>query len=223
MPRDNKIRLLSWEALRALVEYFRPTKVKRQNLINSRDSLAEFLDTRSSWVAQTSLYGYLRTRAGTRFPEMFEHPQLLGSINVAKWQMWLACLSDLAVFGGGLILHRTGANVEQVAGLMQQVVEQVLAKAGTPAEAGDQFNVQRELVCQRLAECDWSAVTDDDACFVKSPAALVYWAPVVDELKWRDDEIVRNSVRFRWQEVRRHLRAGLDGDALFSQVTALDA
>jgi hypothetical protein len=31
----------------------------------------------------------------------------------------------------------------------------------------------------------------------------VRWAPVKDELKLLDEEIVRNSVRFRWQAVRR--------------------
>ena len=32
-----------------------------------------------------------------------------------------------------------------------------------------------------------------------------------------DEEIVRNSVRFRWQEVRRELRATLDVDAVLRQ------
>jgi hypothetical protein len=55
---------------------------------------------------------------------------------------------------------------------------------------------------------------DGEMPFSRSPQALVRWAPVVDEFKLEDDEIVRNSVRFRWQEIRRELRRDLDADAL---------
>ena len=40
------------------------------------------------------------------------------------------------------------------------------------------------------------------------------WAPVKDELKELDEEIVRNSVRFRWQEVRRDFARHVDYRAL---------
>ena len=32
-----------------------------------------------------------------------------------------------------------------------------------------------------------------------------------------DEEIVRNSVRFKWQEIRRELRAKLDADAVLAR------
>ena len=37
-----------------------------------------------------------------------------------------------------------------------------------------------------------------------------------DELKQYDAEIVRGSVRFRWQEVRRDLRRDLDAEAVLA-------
>jgi hypothetical protein len=66
----------------------------------------------------------------------------------------------------------------------------------------------------RLEGTDWSAVTDDEGPFCESPGALVEWAPIVDELKQYDAEIVKNSVRFRWQEIRRDLRRDLDVEAV---------
>lgn len=69
-------------------------------------ALGAFLHSRASHVAQTSLYGYMKTRAGTRFPALFENSAILASINIAKWQVWLACLSDLAVYSGVLIRLR---------------------------------------------------------------------------------------------------------------------
>jgi hypothetical protein len=54
---------------------------------------------------------------------------------------------------------------------------------------------------------------------VESPPALVKWAPIIDELKRLDEAIVRNSVRFRWQEVRRDLRRDLDPAAVMASAS----
>ena len=65
-----------------------------------------------------------------------------------------------------------------------------------------------------MARTNWLAVDKDEAAFTESPAGLVRWAPVMDELKELDEEIVRNSIRFRWQEVRRELARHLDSGKL---------
>jgi len=186
-----------------------PQRGRRLPIVDS-ESLRHFLETRSSHVAQTSLYGYVRTRAGTRYPELFENDEFIESINIAKWQLWLACLSDLAVYAGGLIQHRTDESPAAVGALVSSVVEEVLAAAGVPPDAGDAFETGADSVRNRLVGIDWVEVTDDEEPFSESPAALAKWAPIVDELKQYDTEIVRNSVRFRWQEVRRDLRRDLN-------------
>lgn len=177
--------------------------------LDTPGALGEFLDSRAGHVAQTTLYGYLKTRAGTRFPELFEDPAMLASINIAKWHLWLACLSDVAVYSGVLMRRRTGLPVEAVREMLGQVVARTLDECGAGQEAGDGFAAAAGRVRGRIAHCDLDALLDDDSAFTESPRALLYWAPVVDELKRRDAEIVRNSVRFRWQEVRRDLRRRL--------------
>ena len=90
----------------------------------------------------------------------------------------------------------------------------ILAETGTPADAGPAFADSARQVLERLSACDWAAVTDDAGAFTESPPALVRWAPIVDELKQFDEPIVLNSVRFRWQEVRRDFRQALDAGAV---------
>src|SRR5690606_14611445 len=75
----------------------------RQKPVTSLADLANFIDSRASFVAQASLYGYLRTRAGQRYPQLFENASFITAINIAKWQIWLACVSDLSVYAGGLL------------------------------------------------------------------------------------------------------------------------
>jgi len=226
MASPQYTRLLSAAFWKSLLGYIGINRGRRAEPITCTEHLAYFLRTRASHVAQTSLYGYLRTRAGTRFPELFLNAAFAASTDIAKWQVWLACLSDLSIYAGGLLIRRTQCASAAVGQLMQETVEAVLRETGTPAEAGNEFGPHADHMRQRLATCDWSALADDESCFSESPTALVRWAPVVEELKQLDEEIVRNSVRFRWQEVRQDLRRLLDAKAVLEMertddVTAL--
>ena len=101
-----------------------------------------------------------------------------------------------------------------IAELVPQAVQQLLDETGEPEEAGKDFVASREKIVQRIATCDWKLERDDDTVFSQSPEALFYWSPIADELKQRDEIIVKNSIRFRWIEVRRSLRKLLDCETL---------
>ncbi len=189
---------------------------RRAEPIHDIGALRAFLRTRASHVAQMTLYGYLRTRAGTRFPELFENDTFAVSMNIAKWHVWLACLSDLAVHVGGQLRRSGCASAEEVGVLMRRLVDELLQETATPSDAGPEFPAHAQRVRARLALCDWNAPLEDGAAFAESPDAVVYWAPIVDDLKALDAEIVRNSVRYRWHEVRRDLSHNLDPAAVFA-------
>ena len=199
-----------WSGLR---DYF-GARHRRNEAVTDRATLQHFLETRASYVAQTSLYGYLRTRAGMIYPQLFDDDAFVGAINIAKWQLWLACLSDLSIYAGGLLTRGSPTASAKVGALLQEVVTAILNDTGIPADAGAEFAAFAGQVQARLTACDWARVTDDEKTFSESPTALVRWAPVVENLKELDEEIVKNSVRFRWQEIRRELRRQLDPEAV---------
>jgi hypothetical protein len=149
-----------------------------------------------------------------RYPELFTDDPFVASINIAKWHVWLDCLSDIAVYAGSRLAQRAPRELPRVAQMMAATVDGILERTGSPAEAGGEFAAHAERVRHRVARTDWLAVGPDAAAFTESPAGLVRWAPVMDELKQLDEEIVLNSVRFRWQEVRREFAALLDHEAL---------
>lgn len=201
---------------RTLHDYLIAGLRRRPEPVNDPAALSKFLETRASYIAQTSLYGYLRTRAGMRYPELFDDDVFVVSINGAKWHMWLACLSDLAVYAGGMLRRRAPGSPVDVGPFIQGIVDAILEETGIPHDADKEFAEHAQRVRARLALCDWTQVTDDEGPFSESPAALVRYAPIVEELKQLDDEVVRNSVRFHWQEIRRDLRANLDADAVLA-------
>ncbi len=202
-----------WQSLRT---YFRRSRVSRRAPVVDRDGLADFINTRASHVAQTSLYGYLRTRAGSRYPELFADDYFMVSVNIAKWQVWVACVSDLAVFAGGLVKQRSDASDDAICDLITYAVHVIFAETGEQEEAGDGFAGSKDKLLARLRDTDWSSIEDGEQAFTESPDALVEWSPIINELKELDSEIVRNSVRYRWTEIRRDLRQVLDARAVLA-------
>ncbi len=207
--------LVSAKSWHTLGRYMGFGNQKSNAIITSPDTLAQFINGRASHVTQTSLYGYLKTRAGTRFPELFKNPDILTSINIAKWNIWLACVSDLCIFTG-LLIHQSGRVLPaEIDLLMPSILDRILGETEFSPEADESMQTAMENARQRVSSWDWTLEYDDDSIFSQSPEALYYWSPIADELKTRDEEIVRNSIRFRWIEVRRSVREKLDIESIF--------
>ena len=90
--RDFKIYLF------ALFKAFIPKKK-----IKSLDDLEEFIQSKSAWVTQVTLYGYLKTRMGTRYVLHFENDEFMSSVNLAKWNIYSVALQDLTLYTLSLI------------------------------------------------------------------------------------------------------------------------
>ena len=77
----------------ALFKAFIPKK-KLSNL----DELENFIQSKSAWVTQVTLYGYLKTRMGTRYVLHFENDKFMGSVNLAKWNIYAVLFKILTFF-----------------------------------------------------------------------------------------------------------------------------
>ena len=49
-------------------------------------------------------------------------------------------------------------------------------------------------------------IADGPTAFQHSSDAVFEWAPIADQIKSKDEEIIRNSVHLRWIGVRRDLK-----------------
>ena len=66
--------------------------------IKTLDELKNFIQERSAHVTQTTLYGYIKTRIGSRYAMMFEDETFSKSINIAKWNIYMSALSDCTLY-----------------------------------------------------------------------------------------------------------------------------
>ena len=92
-----KLRDLKLEYLKEyVVPIFNFLKPKKK--ITNIPELKDFIQRKSAWVSQETLYGYLKTRMGAKYVLMFEDEIFLGSINNAKWNIYMVALQDLTFY-----------------------------------------------------------------------------------------------------------------------------
>ena len=86
--------------LKDMRDYIFPIKkiTNKFRNINSKKDLRDFIQERSAHVTQTTLYGYIKTRIGSRYAMMFEDAVFLKSINLAKWNIYMAALTDCTFY-----------------------------------------------------------------------------------------------------------------------------
>ena len=173
----------------------------RQNRIEELESLCSFVSSRSSYVAQVSLYGYLKARAGTRYVSLIKDPLFASSMKTARDRIFFACLMDLTLHVLKTIQARKKQDFHISDTLARQLFSQTLVTI--PEEVFE--SLKREKVIlefeKRLMRNDWSGTDDTKETFSGSRSALLEWAPVVEEFKIQDEEIVSNSIHFKWLRV----------------------
>ncbi len=197
-------------ALRALRFWHRDPPV-----LNIED-LRRFAETRSKFVSQITLFGYIKTRAGTRYTSLFEDDLYAQSINIAKWEIYLACLGDLSVYSAAKVVLPASSPSEETCALAIHIFETSLHTEELPKEKPHGFDDEIKAFHSRVRLTDWPTISQGENSFASSLTALVEWAPIADELKARDADIVRNSMRFRWKTVRDQLDTLLQSDAVIT-------
>jgi len=189
--------------------------------ISTLGELVEFTQTRSAYVAQTSLYGYLKTRMGIRYPKAFEDDVMSASIDLAKWRVFCACVSDLSIFVAATIAGPGGLDKRATKSLASHCFTLVITE--TFADS-DYSHLVKEVVLDfknRIKNVAWDKMAELDNAFQLSPEDLVKYAPVIDDYRERDREIVMNSIRFRWRDIREQFRRRFEASALAEEWRAV--
>ncbi|MGI9465257.1 MAG: hypothetical protein ACR2OM_15040, partial [Aestuariivirgaceae bacterium] len=161
-----------------------------------------------------SLYGYLKTRMGTRFRQVFEDDAFLPSINNAKWRTYGACLSDLAIFVAATSGAENRLANAEIEALARHCFDKAIEQTFNDADAEQVRPGSVASFQQRIAQVHWANAAIRENAFTVSPEELIASAPIADHLKQEDRDIVTNSIRFRWRDIREQLRKRLDADAI---------
>ena len=189
--RDFKIYLF------ALFKAFIPKKK-----IDNFDTLEDFIQTKSAWVTQVTLYGYLKTRMGTRYVLHFENDVFMSSVNLAKWNIYAVALQDLTFFTFSYLKKNFQYNgVEKAKEIFLKILDDEISNK-MPLDIID--NAKKSFD-ERLKNINWDLYYDD-LPFNPSALSLYKWAPIAEDLKTLDRKIVLNSVILKWDIVKKEFK-----------------
>ena len=183
-----------------LKEYFSPLLkyFKKNKKIENYFDLKEFIQKKSAWVSQVTLYGYLKTRMGAKYVLMFEDEVFLRSINKAKWNIYVVALQDLTFYTISYLKNERNLNdTEKSKEIYFNILDEEL-KNEIPSEIYEK--AKREF-SQRYEKINWIEY-HQSLPFNTSSLSLYQWSPIADELKTLDKKIVLNSMILKWDNVR---------------------
>ena len=164
--------------------------------INSKKDLKNFIQERSAHVTQTTLYGYIKTRIGTRYALMFEDEVFSKSINLAKWNIYMAALSDCTLYVFSYLINKKNLKQNDALEIFMEIIENE-KNNGLDLKLFEDTKIEFN---QRLKEIDWKIYHQNNP-FKNSGLALYKWSPIADNLKILDKEIVLNSIKLKWNLV----------------------
>ena len=177
----------------AMLKAFLPKK-KIKNL----DDLENFIQTKSAWVTQVTLYSYLKTRMGTRYVLHFDNDEFMSSVNLAKWNIYSIALQDLTFFTFSYL--KVNLNYQDI-NQAKEIYLKILDDETSNKMPLDIIEEAKKSFNERFHNLNWE-IYHKDLPFNPSALSLYKWAPIAEELKTLDRKIVLNSMILKWDIIK---------------------
>ena len=139
---------------------------------------------------------------GAKYVLMFEDEIFLGSINKAKWNIYVVALQDLTFYTISYLknernLHDTDKSKEIYIKILEdeiknQIPQDILEKA-------------KKEFSERYEKINWVDYYKSIP-FNTSSLSLYEWSPIAEELKILDKKIVLNSMILKWDNVKKEFK-----------------
>ena len=170
--------------------------------IKNIEDLTSFIQKKSAWVSQVTLYNYLKTRMGTKWVLHFDDEVFLASINKAKWNIYSVALQDLTFYSlSYLKVFHNYQEIEKASEIYYQILNKE-TNNGMPEEI---ILHAKKKFRERLIKINWSTYYNSWP-FNESALTLYEWAPVAEELKSLDRKIVLNSMILKWENIEKEFK-----------------
>ena len=167
--------------------------------IKNIDDLKSFIQKKSAWISQITLYSYLKTRMGTKYVLHFDNEELMASINKAKWNIYSIALQDLTFYTlSYLNVYYNYNETSKASEIYEEIINNEIIN-GMPEEV---VLKGKEKFKERLQKINWEEYYRSWP-FNESALALYEWAPIAEELKTLDRKIVLNSMILKWENIQK--------------------
>ena len=178
--------------IRFLVPY--KTALFKIRTVSSIAELSKFIQQQSAFISQATLFGYLKTRIGSRYVSHFNDQQFLTSVNIAKVEIYLASLEDFALYVTSFMSVEKSIYIK---GQMERLFQDILNDLDLKLDEGKKRKALDHFI-ERLNSIDINSYYLHEP-FKTSSETLYRFAPIADELKVQDRDIIINSMILKWK------------------------
>ena len=160
-----------------------------------------------------SLCWLIKARAGTQYPKLFENTEYLESIEIARSHLYTSCVADLVfyVINGHCLNDIKRKHIQFI---LSNLIDEVFSFAKCDKNIFKEFDEMKKQCKEHLKTLEGDAI--NHKLFKISSDTFFRWAPMAEDFKQEDEEIMRNSIHFRWIEVRREVRDRIRPSLIFN-------
>ena len=132
---------------------------------------------------------------------MFEDEVFLKSINLAKWNIYMATLMDCTLYVFSYLIDKKNLKQNDALEIFIEILENEKSN-GLENKLLEDTKIE---FSQKLKEIDWKKYHQDKP-FKNSGLSLLKWSPIAENLKVFDKEIVLNSIKLKWNLVENEFK-----------------
>ncbi|TVR11508.1 MAG: esterase [Salinarimonadaceae bacterium] len=185
------------------------------------DGLAEAIRSGAAYLAQGSVYSYLRARTGMAGPRLFQDEGFAFALDICKWEGFACAAQDLILILEGDLRAMDLGPRDRLEESLVALYEAALAREPAPAHRAKQgwSDVIAEF---RLRLADALAAPPRKAEDISAATArrLMQHAPVEEAIRVSDIGMVLNNVGFRFVDYKRRMREDIDYPAIAAAIAA---
>tara|TARA_B100001287_G_scaffold194127_1_gene164185 strand:- start:119 stop:544 length:426 start_codon:yes stop_codon:yes gene_type:complete len=115
------------------------------------------------------------------------------SINIAKWNIYMTAIADCTFYTFSYLISEKNLKENDCKDIYLNIIE----KEKVNGLSDEVYEKAKKEFLDRHEKIDFHKYYLDNP-FKESCMALYNWAPIADELKILDKEIVLNSMRLKW-------------------------
>ena len=139
---------------------------------------------------------------GTRYVLHFENDKFMGSVNLAKWNIYSVALQDLSLFTFSYLrVNFNFQDTDKVKEIFNKILDDEISNK-MPLDIIDQARIDFD---NRFLNINWDTYYSD-LPFNLSALSLYKWAPIAEELKTLDRKIVLNSMILKWDVIKQEFQ-----------------
>ena len=199
-----------------LTNYIKKLLQNKINLVKL-DQVIDYIDKNSSFVSQVTLYPYLKTRAGTQHPKLFENEKFLNSLRISRWHIYISCVNDMSIFIASICAKDYDYSNIKAYKLAKYLSTTIFKKIKQNDIDDSEFHLSVKNISKIYKGLILNQITKREVLFKKSADDLIKWVPVSEQFKKEDETILRNSINFRWIPIRKEVHQNIDTNEINKQ------